>query len=70
MFTINTRKLIGFPKRKEDWAKARAIFSKHSLRIAGHPVMEDWETGYMKKLAKIASSNNGRVHEVGYVMGI
>ncbi len=70
MFTINTRKLIGFPKRKEDWAKARAIFSKHSLRIAGHPVMEDWEKGYMNKLAKIAGSKHGRVLEVGYGMGL
>lgn len=70
MFTFNTRIKIGFPKKRENWIKVPAFFTKHTLRIAGHPVMEDWETGYMKKLAKIASSRGGKVLEVGYGMGI
>lgn len=70
MFTLNTRIKIGFPKKKEDWTKVPAKFTKHALRIAGHPVMEDWEKGYMKKLAKISSSKGGRVLEVGYGMGL
>jgi guanidinoacetate N-methyltransferase len=70
MFTVKTRITIGFPKRRIDWAKARAVFDKHALRIAGHPVMEDWENGYMRSLAKIASSNGGKVLEVGYGLGL
>lgn len=69
--TFKTRIQIGFPKRKEDWAKAPAVFNGgHTLRIAGHPVMEDWELNYMRKLAQIASSNGGMVLEVGYGLGL
>ncbi len=70
MDTIKSRKNIGFPKQKEDWAKNPAIFSEHTLRIAGHPVMEDWELSYMNKLAQIASSNGGCVLELGYGLGL
>ena len=70
MDTVKTRRKIGFPRRKEEWAKAPAVYDDHSLRIAGHPVMEDWEIGYMQKLAQIASSNHGTVLEVGYGLGL
>jgi guanidinoacetate N-methyltransferase len=70
MDTIKTRKAIGFPKEKIDWAKAPAIFDEHTLRITGHPVMEDWELGYMWKLAQIVTTNGGRILEVGYGMGL
>jgi guanidinoacetate N-methyltransferase len=32
--------------------------------------MEDWEIGYMSKLASIATKNGGRVLEVGYGLGL
>lgn len=61
---------MGFPDRKEDWAKADAIYDEHSLRIAGHPVMEDWEIHYMEKLAEIATLNAGTILELGYGLGL
>ena len=68
--TIKSRTKIGFPRFKEAWNKAPAIFHEHDLKIAGHPVMEDWEAGYMDTLAQIATSNGGSVLELGYGMGI
>ncbi len=68
--TRKTRHKIGFPTELKQWALAPANFSKHALRINGHPVMEDWESGYMQKLAAIASHSGGRVLEVGYGMGL
>lgn len=68
--TRQTRRKIGFPTELKKWASAPAKFSKHTLRINGHPVMEDWETGYMNKLAAIATRNGGRVLELGYGMGL
>lgn len=70
MHTIRTRKKIGFPKKKSDWGMSKAIYKKNNLKIAGHPVMEDWEHGYMKKLATVACANGGNVLEVGYGMGL
>lgn len=52
------------------WHTAPAEFGEHTLRILGHPVMEDWELPYMRKLAEIASGNGGRVLEIGFGMGI
>lgn len=69
MNTIKTRKNIGFPK-KEDWCKSPAIFTKNSLIIAGHSVMENWETNYMKMLASIVTKNGGDILEVGFGLGI
>jgi guanidinoacetate N-methyltransferase len=70
MHTVNTRKKIGFPKERKDWVNEKAVFDKSTLRIAGHPVMEDWELSYMKRLAKIASSKGGKVLEIGYGLGL
>lgn len=70
MDTVNTRKQIGFPEKKEHWNHAKAFFTEHSLKISGHPVMEDWEQGYMDKLAEIATSQSGTVLELGYGMGL
>jgi guanidinoacetate N-methyltransferase len=67
--TFASRKDIGFKGRKS-WKTAAARLSKHSLTIEGHPVMEDWEDGYMSTLASIATSNGGVVLEIGYGMGI
>ncbi len=68
--TISTREKIGFLENREDWAKEPAIFTEHTLKINGHPVMEDWEDGYMSKLAEIATSRGGRILELGYGLGL
>jgi guanidinoacetate N-methyltransferase len=70
MNTVLSRKKIGFPNRRELWNRAKAAFDDHTLRIAGHPVMEDWEADYMDMLADIASSQGGLVLELGFGMGI
>lgn len=67
--TRDTRLSIGF-EEKEQWKEAPAFFDEHTLTIEGHPVMEDWEDGYMQELARIAGSEGGRVLEVGFGMGI
>jgi guanidinoacetate N-methyltransferase len=67
--TKQTRVDLGF-KGTEEWGEAPADFTVHTLKILGHPVMEDWETGYMEVLAKTAALNGGTVLEVGYGMGI
>lgn len=60
--------VIGF--KKNDWKDAKANFTKHKLKILGEPVMEDWETPYMKELSDIACKNGGTILELGYGMGI
>jgi len=68
--TVSTRVRIGFPNTPSLWNKSPAVYNKHTLKIAGHPVMEDWEQGYMELLAKIATSRGGTVLELGYGMGL
>src|SRR3990167_7553369 len=60
--------ILGY--EKSDWADAKASFSKHSLKILDEPVMEDWETPYMKDLADVATAKGGVILEIGYGMGI
>ncbi|MBI5037328.1 MAG: class I SAM-dependent methyltransferase [Candidatus Kerfeldbacteria bacterium] len=67
--THQTRIDIGF-KDRQTWKNAPAVFDAHTLKIFGHPVMEDWETPYMKELATIATKNGGVILELGYGMGI
>jgi len=67
--TFQTRHKLGFTGRKT-WIKSKAIYDGATLKIAGHPVMEDWEGDYMHMLAHIATSKKGKVLEVGYGMGI
>jgi len=57
---------------KQVWNSEEAKYSEEgdTLKIAGHPVMEKWETPYMKAIADIAASNGGEVLEVGFGMGI
>lgn len=55
---------------KQEWKKAKAVFTGHELKILGEPVMEDWEIPYMKELADIACGNGGVILELGYGMGI
>lgn len=68
--TTQSRKDIGFPSKKADWNNEPAVFDEHTLKIDGHPVMEDWEMDYMKRLADIATSNGGNILELGYGMGL
>ncbi len=70
MDTFETRKKIGFSENREDWIKNKALYDDHTLRIANHPVMEDWELEYMYRLSKVACTNKGRILEVGYGMGL
>lgn len=70
MDTKKTRELIGFPKKKTDFAHTSAVLDQNSLRISNHPVMEDWERDYMRRLAKIATAKGGKILEVGYGLGL
>lgn len=56
--------------RAEHWGQAPAVYDGHTLKIAGHDVMEDWEQGYMNRLGAIAAQNGGAVLELGYGMGL
>lgn len=67
--TVKSRLKLAFPSRKE-WQELPAIFTDKSLLIAGHQVMQNWESNYMKSLASVAVKNGGRILEVGYGMGI
>lgn len=67
--TISIRKRIGFPT-KVQFLRKHALFTRDSLCIAGHEIMQRWETNYMKKLASIACKNGGIVLEVGFGLGI
>lgn len=55
---------------KQQWKTAKAFFTKHDLRILDEPVMEEWETPYMKELADIVCKNGGVILELGFGMGI
>ncbi|MBP7806923.1 class I SAM-dependent methyltransferase [Candidatus Saccharibacteria bacterium] len=54
----------------EHWAQAPALYDEHTLKIDGCDVMEDWESGYMERLAATATQNGGAILELGYGMGI
>jgi guanidinoacetate N-methyltransferase len=68
--THRSRLEIGFPDDPRSWRELPISLSDAHLEIAGHPVMEVWERGYMKHLASVAASKPRRVLEVGFGMGI
>lgn len=68
--TAESRRSIGFPEAKTDWCTSSAAYSEHNLVIAGHPVMQDWEEGYMAALAGIVGERGGRTLEIGYGLGL
>jgi guanidinoacetate N-methyltransferase len=67
--TRETRVRIGF-SRPDRWRDAPADFGPEALTIEGHPVMEAWETEYMRELAEVATRRGGTILEIGYGMGI
>lgn len=67
--TVETRLALGFPSPR-GWCESPAEFTPGELRISMHPVMQDWESSYMKQLAGIAASRGGTVLEVGYGLGL
>lgn len=68
--TRKTRLQIGFHKEKNDWVSDPVVYNGHTLKIGGHPVMEDWESNYMESLVEYATSCGGVILELGYGMGI
>ena len=67
--TVDGRRKIGFTGR-EKWTSFSAVYTDDQLLIAGHSVMQEWETEYMRKLAVIVCRNGGHILEIGYGMGI
>jgi guanidinoacetate N-methyltransferase len=61
---------LPFPQSGEQWQESPAKQSTEELSIMGHPVMQRWEAPYMKELARIATSEGGKVLEIGYGMGL
>lgn len=61
---------LRFPDTPAEWRDSPAEQGVEGLSIMGHPVMQRWESPYMRHLARIAGSNGGRVLEIGYGMGL
>jgi guanidinoacetate N-methyltransferase len=61
---------IPYPERRADFGRAEAVFEADALTIAGHPVMQGFQRGYMRELARVASSGGGDMLEIGYGMGL
>jgi len=62
----------------KDWVEEKADYHTKDdkdgrgevLVIDGHPVMEQWEKPYMEELARVATSQGGKVLEVGFGLGL
>jgi guanidinoacetate N-methyltransferase len=58
------------PEERRDWVREPAVFTESELLIRGFQVMQAWETGYMRRLAEVATSRGGTVLEVGFGLGL
>jgi len=54
----------------ERWSDESEILTDNALTIEGHPVMERWETPYMKMFAAVVTRHGSRILECGFGMGI
>jgi len=73
IITETSRKVLGTPEfemDKKNWQTSDIAIDGKYLKIQGHPVMEAWEHPYMRTLAEIASSQGGKVLELGFGMQI
>jgi guanidinoacetate N-methyltransferase len=52
------------------WSDEEEILTDNALTIEGHPVMERWETPYMKMFAAVVTPHGGQILECGFGMGI
>jgi len=72
--TESQRAVLGCPeytdKMAETWKASPIFIDGEVLKIQGHPVMESWEHPYMARLAEIATSQGGKVLELGFGMSI
>jgi predicted methyltransferase len=63
-----------YAELRAEWATAPAMLHRRgttsALTILGAPVMEDWESPYMRALAAVACHGGGSVLEVGFGLGI
>ena len=67
--TVASRLALKWPKDGEEWSRFEAKYSDSTLMIGDHPVMEAWETPYMKELSGVITRHGGQTLEIGYGMG-
>jgi len=74
VITETQRKVLGCPdysdQMAQTWRDSEISIDGEFLKIQGHPVMEEWERPYMARLAEIATSQGGKVLELGFGMAI
>ncbi len=54
----------------KQWHDEKEVLTDNELTIKKHPVMERWETPYMKMFSSVVTRNGGRILECGFGLGI